>query len=121
MGALRTGACGYLLKEDLASRLPVALKEMLAGGMPISPAAAAYVLERFRQEAPTRLSPPPTNREREPLNLLARGLTYAQIAQAQGVSINTVRTHVSSAYGKLQAANMAEAVMLALQEGWIEL
>lgn len=120
LGALRAGACGYLLKEDLVSRLPVALKEMLAGGMPISPAAAVYVLERFRKEAPTGQSQPPTPKERETLGLLARGLTYAQIATALGVSINTVRSHVSAAYGKLQAANMAEAVMLALQEGWIE-
>lgn len=120
LGALRAGACGYLLKDELAERLVIALREMLAGGMPISPEAAAFVLERFRAEAPSAEARPPTPKERETLQLLARGFTYAQIAASLGVSINTVRSHVSSAYGKLQASNMAEAVMLALREGWIE-
>lgn len=120
LAALRAGACGYLVKEDLALRLAGALRDVLAGGMPMSAAAAAYVLERLRQDAPSGLSPSPTPRERETLALLARGLTYAQIGEVQGVSINTVRSHVSAAYAKLQAANKAEAVMLALQEGWIE-
>lgn len=120
MSALRAGACGYLLKEDLIERLPFALHSVLEGGMPMSVAAAGYLLEHLRRGAPTpQLSVPPTERERELLALLARGLTYEQSAAALGVSVNTVRSHIRAVYDKLQASNKAEAVMLALQEGWI--
>jgi DNA-binding NarL/FixJ family response regulator len=120
MSALRAGACGYLLKEDLIERLPFALHSVLEGGMPMSVAAAGYLLEHLRRGAPiSPLSAPPTERERELLALLARGLTYEQSASALGVSVNTVRSHIRAIYDKLQAANKAEAVMLALQEGWI--
>lgn len=120
LGALRAGAWGYLVKEDLVERLPIAVSEVRLGGMPVSPAAATFVLERFRLAPPVDPTRAPTPKERETLSFLARGLTYAQIADARGVSINTVRSHVSSAYEKLQASNMAEAVMIALREGWIE-
>jgi DNA-binding NarL/FixJ family response regulator len=119
LAALHAGACGYLLKEDLGTKLPFAIREVRAGGMPMSAPAAAFVLEQFRQGPTPTLARQPTQREREILGLMARGLTYSQAGDALGVSINTVRTHVRTAYEKLQAANKAEAVMIALREGWI--
>ncbi len=120
VSALRAGACGYLLKEDLIERLPAALRSILEGGMPMSVAAARYLLGHLRGGLRgNSIAKAPTERERELLALLARGLTYEQSALALDISVNTVRSHIRSVYEKLQAANKAEAVMLALQEGWI--
>jgi DNA-binding NarL/FixJ family response regulator len=119
LAALHAGACGYLLKEDLGTRLAFAIREVRAGGMPMSAPAAAFVLEQFRRTPAPSQARAPTQREREILTLLARGLTYSEAGAALGVSINTVRAHVRTAYEKLQAGNKAEAVMLALREGWI--
>lgn len=119
LAALRAGACGYLLKEELGARLEDAIHEALAGGMPMSAAAAQYVLEQLRGELPPPGAKALSERERELLQLFARGLTYGQVAEQLGVSINTVRTHVRGTYEKLHAANKAEAVMIALREGWI--
>lgn len=116
--ALRAGASGYLSKSDLLEKLPSALDEVLSGGMPISISAARYVLEHLqRRESPSHGELTP--RERELLQLLARGLTYKECGKLLGVSINTVRTHIRAIYEKLHAANKAEAVMLAMKEGWI--
>lgn len=120
-GALKAGACGYLFKEDMGSRLGPALEEALSGGSPMSPAAARYVLEQFRTFAPASDSPSSdlTSREREVVTLLARGSTYDEIADALGVSINTIRTHIRSTYEKLHASNKAQAILAARREGWL--
>lgn len=116
--ALRAGASGYLSKSDLLEKLPAAIEEVLSGGMPISISAARYVLEHHqRRELPA--GGELTSRETELLQLFARGLTYKECGELLGISINTVRTHVRAIYEKLHAANKAEAVMLAMNEGWI--
>lgn len=131
LAALRAGACGYIAKIDLVSKLPAALDEVLNGGMPMSSSAARYLLEHLQAEpergpysespaerAPLQ-SPLLSPRERELLVLIAKGLTYRECGALLGVSINTVRTHIRSIYEKLHASNKAEAVMLAMKEGWI--
>lgn len=121
--ALRAGACGYLLKESLAVRLCPAIQEAIDGGAPLSPAAARVVVAALREGgAPASAGPlaspaakktPLTVRESEVLDLLARGLTYAQAADVLGISINTVRVHVRSIYDKLDVTTKVEAVMVA--------
>lgn len=121
--ALRAGACGYLLKESLGSRLGPAIDEVLDGGAPLSPAAARVVVAALRKggmPAPAKPREPSaaqrtplTARESEVLDLLARGLTYAQAADVLGISINTVRVYVRHIYEKLDVTTKVEAAMVA--------
>jgi len=117
--ALRAGALGYLLKEDLGRLLP-ALAEALDGGAPMSPSVARLVLgqlhRRPSQPAPSLL----TSREREVLERLASGLSYEQIALTLQVALNTVRTHVRSIYRKLDSATRLEAVLAGVKLGEID-
>lgn len=119
MAALRAGASGYVTKDELVLRLVPALEEVLRGGMAVSPAAAAYVLDQFHS-ASRHQGPRPTTRELNVLSGLAAGESYAEIATRLGVSINTVRAHVRALYEKLDVANRAEAVSIGWREGWIE-
>jgi len=126
MAALRAGACGYLLKEDLGVRLPDALREALSGGVPLSRAVARTLLGNVRkQEGGARLASTPapapseqlSSREREVVEQLSYGLTYEEVARELGMSINTVRTHVRAIYDKLGVGSKTEAVLLALERG----
>lgn len=121
--SLKAGARGYLFKEDVVTRVASALDEAAAGGMPMSPGAASFVLSLFRRcpQPPDETAPAGdlTPREREVVTLLARGLTYEEIGSGLGVSINTIRTHVRSTYEKLHATNKAQAIMAARREGWL--
>jgi DNA-binding NarL/FixJ family response regulator len=122
LAALRAGACGYLFKEDMGTRLAPALEEVLAGGVPLSPAAAQLVLATVRRAPPEPTRPAEaalTSREHRVLELLTSGLTYEEVAQVLEVSINTVRTHVRSIYAKLDVNTKAEAVMVALGQGLV--
>lgn len=83
---------------------------------------------RILQSALVLLGPPsnldsvaskPTVREREVLNELAAGKTYEQTSIALGISINTVRNHVRSAYDKLGVGTKSSAVAVAMRQGWI--
>ncbi len=124
--ALRAGAVGYLLKDDLASRLIVSAREVLAGGAPMSPTIARRVLESFRPQpaAPVVIMDPSekplTAREREIVELLAVGATYNDIARMLSISTNTVRTHICATYRKLQVSSKVEVAREARRRGWIE-
>lgn len=118
LAALRAGATGYLLKEDLGSRLVPGVLDALVGGAPLSPAAAKIVLGQLRgATSPEPHGPGLTAREREVIEGIARGLTYDDVAVALGISTNTVRTHIRSSYEKLGVATKAEAVALAMRRG----
>lgn len=129
VAAMNAGASGYVLKEDMGSRLPAALLDVLQGGVPMSPAAARAVLAQLRRSSATAQSTaesllvpgeeirPLTARETEVVEQLGRGLSYHQVSLVLGISINTVRVHVRSAYEKLGAASKTEAVVIALARG----
>jgi DNA-binding NarL/FixJ family response regulator len=118
LAALRAGANGYLLKEELDVRLALALRDLMAGGAPLSPRVANVVLQRLRQGARSpSVVPALTRREIGVLELLATGGSYQEIGQNLGVELNTVRSHVRSLYEKLGAENRAEAVNLAWNLG----
>lgn len=119
--ALRTGACGYLLKPDLRARLPAAIDEALAGGLPLSAGVAGAVLRHLRRGDEGAAEVSLTGAERALLEGLARGLSYEQCARAAEVSVNTVRTHIRAVYRKLDVCTKTEAVLAALRRGLIEL
>jgi DNA-binding NarL/FixJ family response regulator len=111
--ALRAGARSYLFKDDIAAKLETAVDELLAGGAPLSSGAARAVLDELDLES-RDLAPVLSRQEVRVLELVAIGFGYDEIAREMGVSINTVRTHVRSLYGKLGVVTGAEAVNL----GW---
>jgi DNA-binding NarL/FixJ family response regulator len=116
--AVCAGASGYLLKDTPPTRLTEAIRELHAGGAPMSPEIARKVVSMFSQVAPPRteehrLSP----REVELLKLLAEGHSYKTGAKALAISIDTVRFHIRNIYEKLHVHSKSEAVILALRKG----
>jgi DNA-binding NarL/FixJ family response regulator len=122
--AFRAGARGYLFKEDLGRDLVPALDEALAGGAPMSRPVARLVLEQLREaEVTERPSAPPlpalTDRERQVVEQLARGLSYELVGTVLGISTNTVRTYIRTIYEKLCVCSRTEAVVVALRLGLV--
>lgn len=122
--ALAAGAGGYLLKANATpSQVAESLGTLLDGGAPISPAIARRLLDDFRGRFPPKREVAPATptpdlaslsaREREIIELFAKGATYDEVADLLDVSVNTVRHHVRSMYRKLHVCTKAEAVTLA--------
>jgi len=117
--ALRAGAQGYLLKDIERTRLPAALRSVLAGEAQLPASLVARVLEEFRERQGHRralLRERPAvqlrRREWEVLELLRDGLTTAEIANRLFVAEVTVRSHVSAILRKLRVPDRAAAVRL---------
>lgn len=118
--AMRAGARGYLLKGADRREIERALHTVASGEVVFSAAIASRVLAWFRTGGVgDRLTPFPelTEREREVLDLVARGLTNAEIARRLVVSDKTVRNHVSNVFAKLQVGDRATAVARARDAG----
>jgi len=117
VAALRSGADGYLFREDLDARLASSLRELLRGGSPMSSGAARAVLDELRSAAPAPRNDVAltlTRREAEVLDRLSSGASYAHVGSELRIEINTVRTYIRKLYGKLGVQNRAEAV----NRGW---
>jgi DNA-binding NarL/FixJ family response regulator len=109
--ALAAGASGYLLKRLPPTQLLDAIREVVAGGAPMSTSIARKVVQSFQKAArPGPESAELSNREQEVLNGLAQGLAYKQIADRLGVSIHTVRNYIRRIYEKLHVQSRTEAV-----------
>jgi DNA-binding NarL/FixJ family response regulator len=118
--AVRAGARGYLLKGADRAEIGRALDGVAHGEVVFSSAIAGRVLSYFAAgRAGVEVAPFPelTEREREVLDLVARGLTNAAIARQLVVSDKTVRNHVSNVFAKLHVAGRAEAVARARDAG----
>jgi DNA-binding NarL/FixJ family response regulator len=122
--AVRAGARGYLLKSVTAQELTDALRAVQGGESLIAPSMASKLLNEFaalsRQSAqqsaePSLPSVPMTRRETEVLQLVARGMSNAEIAATLFVSENTVKTHVRNVLDKLQMHSRMEAAMYAVR------
>ena len=113
---LSLGADGYILKKDAPTFLFNAIKEVLAGGAPMSAGIATRVLHTFRKvEKPTN-NYHLTEREKQILELLTKGFSYRMIGIECHISIETVRRHLKNIYQKLQVQCGTEAVAKAIQE-----
>ena len=118
--AVRAGARGYLLKGADRAEIGRALDAVAHGEVVFSAAIASRVLSYFaagRTGGTVAPFPELTDREREVLDLVARGLTNAAIARQLVVSDKTVRNHVSNVFAKLHVANRPEAITRARDAG----
>ena len=118
--AMRAGARGYLLKGSTGAEIGRALDGVANGEVMFSSGIAERVLSFFSGGAARREAVPfphLTDREREILDLVARGLTNAEIARRFVISDKTVRNHVSNVFAKLHVAGRAEAVARARDAG----
>ena len=109
--ALTAGASGYLLKRTPRTDLLAAIKDVHAGGSPMSSNIARKIVQSFQrfnasQSNDEDLSP----REREVLELLARGYLYKEISESLHISVPTVNTHIRRIYEKLPVRSRAQAV-----------
>ena len=127
---IEEGASGYLLKGGDREAIERALRELLAGGSPISPAIARHVLRRLRPApAPAAetaaetaaVESPLSGRETDVLELVAKGFTFGEIAGLLEISIHTVTTHMRRVYRKLEVHSKTEAVYEASQRGLIDI
>ena len=116
--ALAAGAQGYLLKDAEPEELSRAIRSLMRGGAALEPKVAARLLGQFSDEDPhEELSA----RELEVLKLLATGGSNKAIGLQLGLSENTVKTHISHIFAKLDVQSRAEAVSTAMQRGLIRL
>jgi DNA-binding NarL/FixJ family response regulator len=110
--ALAAGASGYLLKRQRPEELLAAIREVVAGGAPMSTSIARTVVRSFQSAPPQGMeSAELSHRELEVLQALAQGLAYKQIADQLGVSIHTVRNYIRRVYEKLHVRSRTEAVV----------
>jgi DNA-binding NarL/FixJ family response regulator len=115
--ALSAGAQGYLLKDTTPDELTRAIRSLAAGGSPLEPAVAAKLLTSMQEQDEDELSA----REMDVLKLLVEGASNKMIAAQLNLSENTVKSHLSHIFGKLQVSSRAEAVAVALQRGIVPL
>lgn len=123
--ALRAGASGFLAKDVPAEELVAAVCAVAAGHPVVAPRILQRLLDRIAQALPdTDVAGHPelqllTDREREVLVLVARGLTNGEIAQHLSVSETTVKTHVGHVLTKLGLRDRVQAVVLAYESGLV--
>ncbi|MGR8011047.1 response regulator [Streptomyces hypolithicus] len=123
--AVKSGATGYLLKSAGPDELIDAVRRTAAGDPVFTPGLAGLVLGEYRRlahgPAPVRSDEPKapqlTDRETEVLRLVAKGLSYKQIAERLVISHRTVQNHVQNTLGKLQLHNRVELVRYAIERG----
>jgi DNA-binding NarL/FixJ family response regulator len=116
--ALTAGASGFLLKDVKAAALADAIRTVHAGEALLAPSVTKRLIERFVAHAPAVASAPNkvaslTDREREVLVMIARGLANDAIAAALFLSPATVKTHISRIFAKLDVRDRAQAVIAA--------
>ncbi len=125
VGALRAGASGFLAKDVPADDLVTAIRTVAAGEAAVAPRILKRLLDRFADALPDPNAGRPrgldtlTEREREVLVQVARGLSNAEIAKALTVSETTVKTHVGHVLAKLALRDRVQAVVLAYESGLV--
>ncbi|RSS71728.1 DNA-binding response regulator [Streptomyces sp. WAC06273] len=124
VAALRAGASGFLVKDTRPADLLDAIRTVTAGDALLSPGPTARLIERFLRSpvAPPAGGDGPdclSDRERQVLTLVARGLNNTEIADSLGLSPLTAKTHVSRVMGKLGTRDRAQLVIVAYESGLV--
>ena len=117
LDAVAAGAVGYLVKSTPPDELRAALLRAARGEPVFSPALAALVLGEFRRLARSSGAPPLSDREREVLQLVARGHTYREIGEQLHIAAKTVENHVRNILGKLHLSRKQELIRYAVEHG----
>ena len=122
--ALRAGASGFLLKDDPADQFVAAIRAVADGGALLAPSVTRRLIEEFARRPPETITPPPelaelTARELSVLNLLARGLSNAEVAAELTVGEATIKTHVARVLSKLGLRDRIQAVVYAYEFGLV--
>lgn len=125
VSAIRSGADGYLLKDSAPEAILEGIRSTLAGGAPVSSAAAVYMLELLRGKPMIEAAEPENNgltaREVELLEVFAKGSSYKEAARLLGISPFTIGNYVKSIYRKLAVHSRGEAVYEAVKTGQLKL
>lgn len=116
--SIRAGANGYILKKASPDKIIEAIRDVYAGGAPMTPAIAQRVLLFFQNspEATEKNEYELTSREKEILSALVDGMSYKMIATQKRVSYHTVNAHIRNIYDKLHVHSLGEAVSKAIKE-----
>lgn len=117
--AMHAGVDGYLLKDADGEALLQAIQAVRKGDMPLHPRVARYLFKGTKRPNDTNGTGHLTPREKEVLELVAKGLSNKEVAQALHLSEGTVKVHVSNILGKLDASSRTEAAVWAAQMGLI--
>ncbi|HYO31240.1 MAG TPA: response regulator transcription factor [Nocardioidaceae bacterium] len=121
--ALRAGANGFLLKDVPPEQLADGIRAVASGDSLLAPSVTRRLIEEYVRRPPDGLGPMPselqrlTAREREVLELMARGRSNAEITQALVISETTVKTHVTRILSKLELRDRVQAVVYAYESG----
>jgi DNA-binding NarL/FixJ family response regulator len=121
--SLRAGASGFLLKDTSPEELLIAIRVIAAGDALLAPKVTRHLIEEFARQ-PEQRAPSPgldvlTEREREVLVQIARGLSNTEVATALHMSPATAKTHVSRLLAKLNARDRAQLVIAAYEAGLV--
>jgi DNA-binding NarL/FixJ family response regulator len=115
--ALSAGATGYLLKQPPPADLLAAIRDVHAGGSPMSSHIARKIVQSFQRPSPSGAADELlSSRESEVLELLAKGYLYKEIADQLGLTYATVHTHIRHIYEKLHVRSRTEAVAKLLRQ-----
>jgi DNA-binding NarL/FixJ family response regulator len=121
LAAVKAGATGYLVKSASRDELLTAVRRVAEGDPVFTPGLAGLVLGEFQRisDAPVHepAEPSLTERETEVLKLVAKGMSYRQIAERLVISHRTVQNHVQNTLGKLQMHNRVELTRYAIERG----
>jgi DNA-binding NarL/FixJ family response regulator len=126
ISAITVGATGYILKDAFPSDIAATVRDLVAGHSPISASIARFIVRRTQVQAEPPRGPEIdtarlTPREIDILWGIAKGFSYAEIANNLGMSRQTVPGHIKSIYRKLEVHTRGEAVFEAVQQGLIKL
>jgi len=123
--ALRAGASGFMLKDAPPEEIVAAVQIIASGEALLAPAVTRAVIEEFARQQPSAAAAPPaavtelTPREREVLDLLARGLSNPEICEQLVISEATAKTHVARILQKLDLRDRVQAVIYAYETGLV--
>jgi DNA-binding NarL/FixJ family response regulator len=124
--ALRAGASGFMLKDAPPEEITASVRIVASGDALLAPAVTRAVIEEFSRQAPSRATAPPeavaelTPREREVLDLLARGLSNPEICKRLVISEATAKTHVARILQKLDLRDRVQTVIYAYETGLVQ-
>lgn len=119
LAVLEAGANGYVLKNADAENIVQSVRAVHGGKSALDPEIARKLLTRVSGPRQDPAPEPLTGRERQVLELVAKGRTNKAIGSALGISPRTIQGHLAKIFGKLQAESRTEAVMRAVSLGWL--